>query len=156
MKQAMPPKRKLTDTAKALLFAGLEEAFEKNWPTVHISDPARKRRAWNSLARWANLFVRRLHSLIPRGHTACLIETLQQYKRFSPQEICTVLTILGRMAGSLYCARRDYFGDGPMHPYYVACMESLMWMVATLHQPQYRAFSDLVTVLGRHLGKAKP
>jgi hypothetical protein len=141
------------------IFEGVEEAFEEHWllhedENIYL-DKQWKLKKWNWLVEWIEGWHELFWSIIPEGRVSCLIETKQQYAKFTAEELVRALEKLGELANYMYCAGRDYLieshvlnpqGYYPLAQYYVSALESVLWMVATLKQDR-GSFTDLTTRL---------
>jgi hypothetical protein len=97
-------------------------------------------RQWDQLAQ----------GIIPTGRTTCQVETLQQYREFTAEEIQHVLRQLGKLAQMMYDVRYRLFPDGKPRLAWVEALEWVVWMVATFSQPSNGSnFVDLSTRLGQ-------
>lgn len=106
---------------------------------------------------WIDKWLALSHSAIPSTHTTCAIETKQQYRDFTIDEILHTLTVLGKMAGMMYNADRDIFPDS-LKPNYDAAMHWIVCMVATFVRiPKHGSnFTDLTTRLKELTERERP
>ena len=134
-------------SSTASTFCYIDEAFEKWWATVKQNHGVEAERYhnlnWNSLIKWIDRYLEL--RIIPSHQTRCMIETRQQYKDFTAEDILHTLKTLGEKASHFYSAERDHF-PGPLKKYYDYAIGHLVWDVATLSQ-DYEHFTDLVTRL---------
>lgn len=96
--------------------------------------------------KWIDEWLALSRTVIPSGHTVCAMETKQQYRYFTMDEIHHTLTVLGEMAGMMYQADRDIFPDS-LKPNYDAAMHWIVCMVATFVDISKHSsnFTDLTT-----------
>jgi len=89
----------------------------------------------------------------------CMVETKQQYDKWSKKDILILIESWGKAANMLYCAERDTFNScpvlnrpkyEPLNMYYLLSLEYLMWCFATFVQPKDSHFTDLLSVLNSY------
>jgi len=126
-------------------FCYIDQVFEEWWETAKHEYGIEAERyhnlRWNSLIQWIDRYLEL--KIIPSHQTGCMIETRQQYRDFTAEDILYTLRTLGEKANHMYCAERDHF-PGPLKKYHDYAMSSLVWGVATLNQ-DYEHFTDLAT-----------
>ena len=130
-------------------FCYIDQAFEEWWETAkddHRSVETERYHnlKWNSLIKWIDRYLEL--KIIPSHRTGCMVETRQQYKDFTAEDILYTLKTLGEKANHMYSAKRDHF-PGPLKKYHDYAMSRLVWKVASLVQSDYTSFTDLVTKL---------
>lgn len=148
------------------IFQGIEEAFEESWGLHERSEDAVwKIKKWNWLVEWIEGWQKLYWSIIlgedftigePLGIVRCIIETLQEYDKFTAEDLVQSLEKLGELANYMYCAGRDYLKCSPflnpkkyypLQKYYIAALEQVVWMTATLRQDPEGNFTDLTMKL---------
>ena len=137
-------------SSTASTFCYIDRVFEEWWGTLKddyndggATFERRHSVRWNSLIKWIDRYLEL--RIIPSHQTGCMIETRQQYRNFTAEDILYTLRTLGEKANHMYCAERDHF-PGPLKKYHDYAMNSLVWGVATLNQ-DYEHFTDLATKL---------
>ncbi len=87
---------------------------------------------------------------------SCLVETKQNYDIWSDGNIVYLMECMGKAAGMLYSASRDWLifrhvlapsTHYPLARYYVGCLEYITWMVASFSQKDPGNFVDLTNRL---------
>ncbi len=141
-------------SSTASTFCYIDQVFEEWWETKKDDygvDVERYHNLnWNSLIKWIDRYLEL--RIIPSHQIGCMVETRQQYKDFTTEDILYTLKTLGEKANHFYCAERDHF-PGPLKKYHDYAMNSLVWHVASLVQTDYTSFTDLVTRLTELLSR---
>ncbi len=134
------------------IFDGLERDFEEFWTEYAERkgwDPKKekvaqeKQRIWNKTSRWIDEYSRLLSAVIPDHHRACLIETMQQYKDFSAEDLQHVIEKLGELAHFMYSAGRDIFHfsyigfpeNSQLVKYWISALQQVVWLNGSFIRP---------------------
>jgi len=118
------------------IFQGISEDFKPHWKEkskdyFHETKKEEKQKCWNNLSNWIDNFSLLISSVIPNNQTRCLVETKQQYKGFSKEDIICVIENIGKVSEHLYCAKRDYFDSEYLEKYYIYALEYITWLSAS-------------------------
>jgi hypothetical protein len=150
------------------IYQGLPEAFiqwfEKeilgnhSWCTYYsdkITYMSNLISSFNGTLNWIYKFQTLIHQPLVKPHIVqCAVETKQEYKWLSHEDITDVIHSWGLAANHLFTAQRDHFHskplfnggkNDPLNIYYQLSLEYLMWHFASFVQEGN--FTDLHTRL---------
>ena len=161
---------KLTESEKELLtlsvFEGIEEDFEEYWvkrkEDWHKGEQdGAKKRVWKNLISWIRKWHKLDQAVIPERSTEiveCMVETRQQYKNFTAEDVVKTIGKLGELASHMYLAGRDVFPTNsvsepreycPLAQYYYLALEHVVWRIASFAQDNRSGGSSFIDLQTR-------
>lgn len=145
------------------IFDGLERDYEqfwlsyikyKDWEGSNPKVAEEKERIWNKIVRWVDEYCRLYRSVVPEPHTSCLVETLQQYRDYSQEDMLHTIKTLGELANWLYLSYTDIFQGSRLHDnhnelmkYYTMALDQVVWIVASFVNKGKCEFVSLYEIL---------
>lgn len=135
-----------------LMFDGLERDFEefwteyakhKGWGPKDEKVAIEKQRIWGKISRWIDEYSRLLSAVIPGHHIACRVESMQQYRDFSAEDLQHVIEKLGELSHFMYSAGRDIFffrygrtENSQLVKYWISVLQTVVWLNGTFIRPE--------------------